>query len=77
MVVDPSRWVAGAFVAESDVGRVQAGQKARVYLGLHSSTVQSAKVLEVDTARSPGGRRNVGRKLIAAVYFSPISLPNI
>ena len=52
VVVDPSRWVVDAFVAESDVGRVQAGQKARVYLGLHSSTVQSAKVLEVDTARS-------------------------
>ena len=52
VVVDPSRWVVDAFVAESDVGRIQAGQNARVYLGLHSSSVQSAKVLQVDTARS-------------------------
>ena len=52
VVVDPSRWVVDTFVAESDVGRIQAGQSARVHLGLHSSAIQSAKVLEVDTARS-------------------------
>ncbi len=52
VVVDPSRWVVDTFVAESDVGRIQAGQTARVHLGLHSSAIQSAKVLEVDTART-------------------------
>ncbi len=51
MVLDPSRWVVDTFIAEADIARIRAGQTARVYLGLHSSTVQSAKVLEVDTAR--------------------------
>ena len=53
VIQDPSRWVVDTFVAESDVGRIRSGQSARVYLGLHSGAVQSAKVLEVDTARIP------------------------
>jgi putative peptide zinc metalloprotease protein len=52
VVVDPSRWVVDAFIAESDIARIQAGQTARVHFGQHSSAIQSAKVLEVDTARS-------------------------
>ena len=52
VVIDPTRWVADTFVAESDISRIQPGQTARLYLGLRSSDVLEAKVLAVDTARS-------------------------
>ena len=52
VLVDPSRWVVDTFIAESDIGRIRVGQTARVHLGRHSSVIQNARVIEVDTARS-------------------------
>jgi putative peptide zinc metalloprotease protein len=50
-VLDPSRWVVDTFIAEADIARIQAGQTARVHLGMHSTAIQNAKVLEIDLAR--------------------------
>jgi len=51
-IVDPSRWVVDAYVAESDIARVRPGDKASVQASPHSVRFLSGRVSEVDTARA-------------------------
>lgn len=49
-VVDPSQWVAEAYVDEEDVRRLRVGAKARVYLQGLSTEVMDATVQQIDSA---------------------------
>lgn len=51
-VFDPARWVVEAFIDEADIGRVRAGQSARVHTGAHGMATLHGKVVEVDTNRT-------------------------
>ena len=52
VVIDPSRWIVDTYIAEADIVRIQAGQTARVHMGMYSHQIHSATVLEVDTAKT-------------------------
>jgi len=52
IVVDPASWVVDAYIAESDIARVQPGDKTRVKIGSAAPAFQSGRVTEVDAARS-------------------------
>ena len=52
IVLDPSRWMVEAYVAEADVPRVRLGDPARIYLGLRSLNALTGHVQEVDTTRT-------------------------
>jgi putative peptide zinc metalloprotease protein len=51
-VVDPSRWVVEAFVAEADIARVRAGQSASVRTTQQGLGVMHGHVIEVDANRT-------------------------
>ena len=51
-VFDPAHWVVEAFIDEADIGRVRAGQSARVHTGAHGTATLHGKVVEVDTNRT-------------------------
>lgn len=52
MLVDPASWVAEAFVAEDDVGRIKVGNEVRVNVGWRSPHPIAGKVVQVDSART-------------------------
>ena len=52
VIVDPSRWMVEAYVAEADIARVRVGDPARIYLGLRSLKALAGRVQEVDTTRT-------------------------
>lgn len=52
MLVDPTRWTIEAYVSEADVARVHVGDVVRAFMGPHSLTAYSGRVVEVDTART-------------------------
>ncbi len=52
IVVDPAHWVVDAYIAESDIARVRAGDKARVKIGSVAPYFQPGRVTEVDAARA-------------------------
>ena len=49
ILVDPAKWIAEVYVAEEDVGRIKAGDTAKVYVGTHA---MAGDVLQVDNART-------------------------
>ena len=51
-VIDPTQWVVDTYIAEADVARVRAGDKARVQDGARSVRYLSGHVTEVDTTRT-------------------------
>ena len=51
VVVDPAHWVVDAYIAESDIARVQPGDKARVRIRAASPYFRNGRVTEVDAAR--------------------------
>ncbi len=51
-VMDPSRWVVEAFVAETDIARVRAGQSARIHTTLQGLGALRGRVVEVDSSRT-------------------------
>ena len=51
ILVDPSVWVADIFVAESDVSRIRAGDRARVQVNSPMPYYLSGQVAEVDASR--------------------------
>ena len=69
VVIDPTRWVVDAFVAEADIARVRAGQSTRVHLGLRTLSVLNARVIEVDTSRT----QNLPHAMLDANSGGPIS----
>ena len=69
VVIDPTRWVVDAFVAEADIARVRAGQSTRVHLGLRTLSVLNARVIEVDTSRT----QNLPHAMLDANNGGPIS----
>ncbi len=52
VILDPSSWVAEAYVAEAEIRRVRAGDRVRLYFGLRSSRIIEGRVQEVDTGRT-------------------------
>jgi putative peptide zinc metalloprotease protein len=52
VVLDPSRWVVEAYVAEAEITRVRVGDPVRIYFGIRSPKVLTGKVQEVDAART-------------------------
>lgn len=52
MLVDPTSWTIEAYVSEADVARVHVGDVVRAFMGPHSLTAYSGRVVEVDTART-------------------------
>ena len=52
VVLDPSGWIAEAYVAEAEISRVRVGDRVRLYFGLRSSRIIEGRVHEVDTART-------------------------
>lgn len=52
IIVDPAHWVVDAYIAESDIARVHAGDQARVKIGSVAPYFQHGQVTEVDAARA-------------------------
>ena len=52
IVVDPAHWVVDAYIAEADIARVHAGDKARVRIGSVAPYFRRGRVTEVDAARA-------------------------
>ena len=52
IVVDPAHWVIDAYIAESDIARVHAGDEARVKIGSVAPHFQHGHVTEVDASRA-------------------------
>jgi putative peptide zinc metalloprotease protein len=52
VIIDPSGWIAEAYVAEAEIHRVRVGDRVRLYFGLRSSRIVEGRVQEVDTART-------------------------
>jgi putative peptide zinc metalloprotease protein len=51
-LIDADHWVVEAFLAEADVGRVRAGQSARVHTGALGLGFLRGRVVEVDASRT-------------------------
>ena len=51
-VIDPAHWIVEAFLAEGDIGRVRAGQSARIHTGAQGLGFLRGRVVEVDTSRT-------------------------
>ena len=52
VILDPSGWIAEAYVPEAEISRVRVGDPVRLYFGSRSSRVIEGRVQEVDTART-------------------------
>lgn len=52
IIVDPAHWVVDAYIAESDIARVHAGDEARVRIGSVAPYFQRGHVTEVDASRA-------------------------
>ena len=51
-LIDPTRWVVEAFVDEAQIGRIRAGQTARMHTGAQGLGFLRGQVVEVDTSRT-------------------------
>ncbi|WP_228488229.1 HlyD family efflux transporter periplasmic adaptor subunit [Caenimonas koreensis] len=65
ILIDPSQWIAEVFVAEEDVGRIKAGDAAKVYSGVRAI---SGKVVQIDTSRTT----SLPYPMLDATYGGPI-----
>ena len=52
IIVDPAHWVFDAYIAESDIARLHAGDEARVKIGPVAPHFQRGHVTEVDVLRA-------------------------